>query len=93
MGNVYYNSDGINEGIKVSQKTPKRQRFEKVAARRVQKVIDFLDSLSNCANRSNYEYDDEDVKKMFRAIREKLSQTESVFGKLQGKEGKKQFTF
>jgi hypothetical protein len=33
----------------------KRERFINVAGRRVQKVLDSLDSLSKCANRNNYD--------------------------------------
>ena len=71
----------------------RRERFEKVAARRVQKIISFMDSLANCANRANYEYTDEDVRKMFRAIREQLSNTESAFNKQLNKEDKNSFKF
>ena len=38
----------------------KRERFEKVATTRVQKIINMLGLLQNCANTNNYEYDDED---------------------------------
>jgi hypothetical protein len=74
-------------------KSLRRARFENVAARRVQKTIDFLDSLANCANRSNYDYDEEDVKKMFRAIREAVNRSEGAFDKRLGKEGKSGFKF
>lgn len=50
----------------------KKDRFKNVASRRVQKVLDDLDSLSKCANRSTYEYTDDDVKKMMRAINDKI---------------------
>lgn len=46
----------------------KRERFNKIAAARVDRVIDTLRLLANCANRNNYEYDDDDVEKMFAAI-------------------------
>ena len=47
------------------EKTLKRQRFEKVASNRVQKILDFLNLLQNCSNRNNYEYTEEDVEHMF----------------------------
>lgn len=43
------------------EKSEKRLRFEKVASNRVQKVIDYLALIKNCANRNNYEYGEEDV--------------------------------
>lgn len=50
----------------------KRERFKKVASRRVQGILDGLDNLSKCANKSNYEYTTEDVNKMLKAIKEKV---------------------
>lgn len=46
----------------------KRQRFEKVASKRVQKILDTLQLLKNCSNRNNYEYTNSDVEKMFSEI-------------------------
>jgi hypothetical protein len=64
----------------MSKKSTRRERFENVAARRTQKILDLLDILGNCANRTNYEYSDEDVRKMFAAIKDKMKNTESAFG-------------
>ena len=50
----------------------KKERFINVAGRRVQKVLDDLESLSKCANKNTYEYSDEDVKKLLKAINEKV---------------------
>lgn len=50
----------------------KRDRFKNVAGRRVQKILDNIDSLSKCANRSNYDYEEADVNKMMRVIRDKV---------------------
>lgn len=77
----------------MSKKSIRRERFENVASRRVQKVMDFLDSLANCANRTNYEYTDEDVKKMFSTLREKLKLTESAFGNALNKSERNKFKF
>lgn len=77
----------------MSKKSIRRERFENVAARRVQKVMDFLDSLANCSNRTNYEYTDEDVRKMFSALREKVKLTEGAFGSALNKSEKNKFKF
>ena len=50
----------------------KRDRFKNVAGRRVQKILDNIDSLSKCANRTNYDYEEADVNKMMRVIRDKV---------------------
>ncbi len=57
----------------------KRERFEKVAANRVQKVIDFLSLLQNCANRNNYEYTEADVEHMFNEINKVLKETKAKY--------------
>lgn len=59
----------------------KRERFESVASQRVQLVLDRLDTLSKCSNTNNYEYSEADIRKMFKAIREKLKDIESMFNK------------
>lgn len=57
----------------------KRDRFKNVAGRRVQKILDNIDSLSKCANRSNYDYEDADVNKMLRVIRDKVKVLEASY--------------
>ena len=37
----------------------KRQRFEEVAGKRVQFIINKMDQLGNCSNRNNYEYNED----------------------------------
>lgn len=71
----------------------KRERFEDVAGKRVQYIIDKLNLLGNCSNRNNYEYKSEDVKKMFSAIREALKRTEGRFEDELTKQEKKKFQF
>jgi len=57
----------------------KRERFKNVAGRRVQKILDDMDSLSKCANRSNYDYNNEDIAKMMKAIKEKIKVLEASY--------------
>jgi hypothetical protein len=71
----------------------KRQRFEKVASNRVQKIIDFTRLLGNCANRNNYEYYDKDVELMFREISRVLKETKILYDKNLNKNGKGGFKF
>lgn len=49
-------------------KETKRERFQRIATNRTNRIIDQLRLLGNCSNRSNYEYTDEEVKKIFTAI-------------------------
>lgn len=71
----------------------KRDRFEDVASKRVQYIIDKLELLGNCSNRNNYEYSEEDVRKMFSVIREQLRKTEVRFTDELNKKSRKTFKF
>ena len=57
----------------------KRDRFKNVAGRRVQKILDDMDSLSKCANRSKYDYNNNDIVKMMKAIKEKIKVLEASY--------------
>jgi len=70
----------------------KLERFKRVAGPRVQKVLDSLDNLIKCANRGNYSYQQEDVKKMISAIRGKVKMVENAFAD-DGKSKIKKFEF
>lgn len=59
----------------------KKERFLRVGSRRVEGVIESLRILSNCSNVNNYEYNEEDVNKMLRAIKEQMKITETMFKK------------
>ena len=61
----------------------KRERFEKIASKRVQKIILDLESLSKCSNKNNYEFFEKDVKKMMQVIRDKVRILELSFSKKQ----------
>ena len=60
-------------------KSEKRLRFEKVASKRVQKIIDTIDLLANCANKGNYEYDEKDVEQMFAEMTKHLRDCRNVY--------------
>lgn len=70
----------------------KRDRFKNVAGRRVQKILDNIDSLAKCANRGNYDYDEDDIGKMMRAIKEKVKNLELAYT-TNTKSAKNTFTF
>lgn len=60
-------------------KSTRRTRFEKVASNRVSNILKSLDSLEKCSNRNNYEYLEEDVRKMEKALKDKLNSTLKSF--------------
>ena len=64
---------------KTSIMSVKRNRFKKVATKRVDTILKTLDLLSNCSNTYNYEYSTEDVDKIFKALSIRLNNVKSQF--------------
>ncbi|MDI3540739.1 MAG: hypothetical protein PWP66_277 [Thermosediminibacterales bacterium] len=62
-----------------NKKETKRERFLRVAESRTRKIIKMIRLLGNCANRSAYEYNEEDVKKIFNAIEREIKTAKSKF--------------
>ena len=56
-----------------------RENFVRLAESRTNKVIRDIELLSNLSNRSNYSYTDDDVKKIFGAIKKKLALAQTRF--------------
>ena len=54
--------------------SPRRARFEKVAANRVANILKGLESLEKCSNKNNYEYNNDDIRKMEKTLRDKLNE-------------------
>ena len=77
----------------MNNKSLRRERFENVAAKRTKKILDLLDILANCSNKSNYEYSDDDVKKMFAAIENKMRNVKASFGNAINRDEKNNFKF
>ena len=60
----------------------KRDRFVRIAESRTNRILDQLKLLGNCSNKHNYDYTDDDIKKIFSAIeREVKSAKERFSGK------------
>lgn len=57
----------------------RRDRFVRIAERRVNKILDDLDSLSKCANRKNYDYSDKDIKSIFSEIEKRTREARGLF--------------
>lgn len=71
----------------------KAERFRRVAAPRVQRVLDSLDNLAKCSSRNNYDYTRDEVAKMLKAIRGKLKNLEQRFDDQSGSARRDSFTF
>jgi len=56
-----------------------RDKFVKLAERRVNKAIKMIDLIGNLSNRSNYSYTEEDVKKIMKVLNGAVKEVESRF--------------
>ena len=57
----------------------KEQRFERVARKRVQRVLDSIRSLSQCSNKRMYKWNDQQFKKIWAAIDEEMKRCRESF--------------
>ncbi len=57
----------------------KRDRFQRIAEARTNKIIDMIRLLGNCSNRANYDYDADDVKQVFDAIESELAEAKARY--------------
>lgn len=57
----------------------KRERFKKLAVSRTNEVLKRLKVLGNCANRSAYEYSEEEINKIFTEIDRMVKDVKSKF--------------
>jgi len=62
-----------------NDKNKKRERFERLAIYRTNEVLRKLQILGHCANRSAYEYSEEDINKIFVAIEKQVKETRAKF--------------
>ena len=60
-------------------KEKKKERFKRLASYRTNEVLKRLRVLSNCANRSAYDYNEEDIEKIFNVIAQKVKGAKSKF--------------
>lgn len=57
----------------------RRDNFKRLAASRTNEVLKRLKVLSNCANRSHYDYTEEEVMKIFSEIERRVREVKSKF--------------
>lgn len=62
---------------KISQN--KRERFKRLASSRTSEVLKKIKVLSNCANRSAYDYSEDEIAKIFSAIEKAVKDSKSKF--------------
>lgn len=61
------------------KKEEKRERFKRLGVARTNEILRRLKILANCANRSAYDYSEEEVNKIFSAIEKATRDAKSKF--------------
>lgn len=78
-----------DDGRNVGGRTAKHEKFRELAQGRANKALDAIGRIANLSNRSLYEWDDEEVRKVLKALRDAVSEVESRFASPKGKVGSK----
>ena len=62
----------------------KKKKFRELAEKRVNNALKNIQLIGNLSNTRAYEYDDDDIKKIFKSLKEEIAIAESKF-KAKGK--------
>lgn len=62
----------------------KRAKFVELAQNRVNKAIGHIRLVGNLANRANYDFDEDDAKKIIRALQKEIDAVKSKFNDASG---------
>ena len=68
----------IKKGFSARQES-KRDRFVRIAEQRVNNILDHFRKLANLSNHRNYEYTNEDIKKIFTKLSRELDGVKKMF--------------
>lgn len=68
-----------------------RAKFVKLASARVSKALKDIQLIGNLSNRSNYDYTDEDVARIFKALQDEISTCKRKFEHARKKDSKPTF--
>ncbi len=74
----------MSDSMKPNQ-SEKREKFRELAESRTNRAIDSILRIGNLSNRQIYEWDETEVKKVIRALREAVISVESRFESPKGK--------
>ena len=83
-----YKYNKLNNCMSIKQAETRKDRFKRLGAYRTNEVLKKLKVLSNCSNRSSYDYSEEDVAKIFSEIDKAVKESKSKFNFRKHKEFK-----
>lgn len=64
----------------MAEKSDKERKFKELAEKRVNRALDAIRLIGNLSNRQNYSYDDGQVRKIVKALRDAIGEVETRFG-------------
>jgi hypothetical protein len=73
--------------VKADKSSGKRQKFRKLAESRTNKAIEAISRIGNLSNTQIYDFEDAEVRKIIRALKDSISSVESRFASPRGKSG------
>ena len=92
---IYYflkaNISNLLKGFDMRIEEDKHARFKRIVEIRTNRILKDIKLISNLANRSHYEYSDEEVRIVFSAIKKELATALSAFEKYASKGKDKKF--
>jgi hypothetical protein len=68
-------------------RTRDRTKFVQIANKRVSRALKAIQLIGNLSNRSNYDYTEEDVTKIFKALEDEMTDCRNRFARAIKKEG------
>lgn len=69
----------------MTEKSEKRQKFRGLAEKRTTRALEAIRRIGNLSNRQIYEYQEDEVRKIVRALREAVSEIEMRFKSPKGR--------
>lgn len=69
----------------------KKENFKRISENRVSKILNLLSQLTNLGNSSYYEYTDEDIEKIFKAINDESKKSKEILLNKNKINGKRRF--
>ncbi|KDB02351.1 hypothetical protein U879_17595 [Defluviimonas sp. 20V17] len=65
----------------------KRIKFKELAEKRTNKALEAIRLIGNLSNRQNYRYEDQEARKIVKALREAVSEIEGKFNQSSSRNG------
>jgi hypothetical protein len=79
--------DGELKKSSMAKATSKQERFRALAEKRTNKALDAILRIGNLSNRQIYEYDESEVRKIAKALRDAINTIEGRFESSKGRAG------